>query len=141
MEQCFKQKSSFRTIRIILFSLSMLFAYATNGYAQNMVRGVVTDVTGDPLPGGSVVVKGTTTGTTTDIDGRYSINASNTATLEFSYIGMNKQEIKVNGRSTINIILKEDVANLDEVVVVGYGTQKKAHLTRSVATVSQKDML
>ena len=94
MEQCFKQKSSFRTIRIILFSLSMLFAYATNGYAQNMVRGVVTDVTGDPLPGVSVVVKGTTTGTTTDIDGRYSINASNTATLEFSYIGMNKQEIK-----------------------------------------------
>ena len=91
----------------------MLFAYATNGYAQNMVRGVVTDVTGDPLPGVSVVVKGTTTGTTTDIDGRYSINASNTATLEFSYIGMNKQEIKVNGRSTINIILKEDVANLD----------------------------
>lgn len=141
MEQCFKQKSSFRTIRIILFSLSMLFAYATNGYAQNMVRGVVTDVTGDPLPGVSVVVKGTTTGTTTDIDGRYSINASNTATLEFSYIGMNKQEIKVNGRSTINIILKEDVANLDEVVVVGYGTQKKAHLTGSVATVSQKDML
>ena len=59
MEQCFKQKSSFRTIRIILFSLSMLFAYATNGYAQNMVRGVVTDVTGDPLPGVSVVVKGT----------------------------------------------------------------------------------
>ena len=56
MEQCFKQKSSFRTIRIILFSLSMLFAYATNGYAQNMVRGVVTDVTGDPLPGVSVVV-------------------------------------------------------------------------------------
>lgn len=103
-----------------------------------MVRGVVTDVTGDPLPGVSVVVKGTTTGTTTDIDGRYSINASNTATLEFSYIGMNKQEIKVNGRSTINIILKEDVANLDEVVVVGYGTQKKAHLTGSVATVSQK---
>lgn len=54
---------------------------------------------------------------------------------------MNKQEIKVNGRSTINIILKEDVANLDEVVVVGYGTQKKAHLTGSVVTVSQKDML
>lgn len=74
MEQCFKQKSSFRTIRIILFSLSMLFAYATNGYAQNMVRGVVTDVTGDPLPGVSVVVKGTTTGTTTDIDGRYSLS-------------------------------------------------------------------
>ena len=83
MEQCFKQKSSFRTIRIILFSLSMLFAYATNGYAQNMVRGVVTDVTGDPLPGVSVVVKGTTTGTTTDIDGRYSINVPSTGTLIF----------------------------------------------------------
>ena len=84
MEQCFKQKSSFRTIRIVLFSLSVLFAYVTNSYAQSMVRGVVTDATGEPLPGVSVVVKGTTTGTTTDIDGKYSINASSTAILEFS---------------------------------------------------------
>ena len=114
MEQCFKQKSSFRTIRILLFSLSMLFAYVANGFAQNTVKGVVTDVNGDPLPGVSVVVKSTTTGTTTDIDGKYSISAPSAATLEFSYIGMNKQEVKVNGRSTINIILKEDVANLDE---------------------------
>ena len=141
MEQYFKQKSSFRTIRILLFSLSMLFAYAANGYAQNLVKGVVTDVNGDPLPGVSVVVKGTATGTTTDINGRYSLNVPRTATLEFSYIGMNKQEIKVNGRSSINVVLQEDVANLEEVVVVGYGTQKKAHLTGSVAAVSQKDML
>lgn len=141
MEQCFKQKSSFRTIRIVLFSLSMLFAYATNGYAQNMIKGVVTDVTGDPLPGVSVIIKGTTTGTTTDIEGRYSINVPATATLEYSYIGMTKQEVKVNGQSTINITLKEDVADLEEVIVVGYGTQKKIHLTGSVATVSQKDML
>ena len=103
MKQCFKQKSSFRTIRIILFSLSMLFAYATNGYAQNMVRGVVTDVTGDPLPGVSVVVKGTTTGTTTDIDGRYSINVPSTGTLIFSYIGMDKHEVKTQEQTTINV--------------------------------------
>lgn len=141
MEQCFKQKSSFRTIRIILFSLSMLFAYATNGYAQNMVRGVVTDVTGDPLPGVSVVVKGTTTGTTTDIDGRYSINVPSTGTLIFSYIGMAKHEVKTQGQTTINVSLSEDVSSLNEVVVVGYGTQKKVHLTGSVASASSKEIL
>lgn len=141
IEQCFKQKSSFRTIRIILFSLSMLFAYATNGYAQNMVRGVVTDVTGDPLPGVSVVVKGTTTGTTTDIDGRYSINVPSTGTLIFSYIGMAKHEVKTQGQTTINVSLSEDVSSLNEVVVVGYGTQKKVHLTGSVASASSKEIL
>lgn len=141
MEQHLKQKGSFRTIRILLFSLSILFAYATNGYAQNMVTGVVSDVSGNELPGVSVVIKGTTTGVSTDINGRYSINASSQNTLVFTYIGMNKQEVKVGGRNTINVTLQEDVANLSEVVVVGYGTQKKVHLTGSIATVSQTDML
>ncbi len=94
MEQCFKQKVVSEQSESYYSHCRCFLRMPQNGYAQNMVRGVVTDVTGDPLPGVSVVVKGTTTGTTTDIDGRYSINASNTATLEFSYIGMNKQEIK-----------------------------------------------
>ena len=98
-------------------------------------------MTGDPLPGVSVVVKGTTTGTTTDIDGRYSINASNTATLEFSYIGMNKQEIKSERTQyDQHHLKKKNVANLDEVVVVGYGTMKKSDLTGSVSSVSAKDV-
>lgn len=142
MEQCLKQKSSFQAIRIFLFSLSMLFAYATNGYAQNIVKGRVTDVNGSPLPGVSVIVKGSTSnGTTTDIDGNYSLNAPSASTLVFSYIGMTKQEVKTNGRKMINVILEEDVANLDEVIVVGYGSQKKIHLTGSVSAVSQKDIL
>ncbi len=136
-----KLKSSSRTMRIILFSLSMLFAYATNGYAQNTIKGVVTDINGDPLPGVSVIVKNTTNGVTTDINGRYYIKAPETGILLFSYIGMNKEEIKIQGRTTINVQMKEDVANLEEVVVVGYGAQKKVHLTGSVAAVSQKDML
>lgn len=141
MKQCLKQKSSYRTIRILLFSLSILFAYATNGYAQSMINGVVTDVTNNSLPGVSVIVKGTTTGTTTDINGRYSINAPTSSTLVFSYIGMNKQEVKVNKRRIINVALSEDVANLGEVVVVGYGTQEKIHLTGSISSVSQKEIL
>lgn len=141
MKQHLKQTSSCRTIRILLFSLSILFAYVTNGYAQNMITGVVTDVTGGPLPGVSVMEKGTTIGTTTDINGKFSINASSQSTLIFTYIGMTKQEVKVNGQRTINVTLSEDVSNLDEVVVVGYGTQEKAHLTGSVASVSQKEIL
>lgn len=140
-KQCFKQKTGSHTIRIMLFSLLMLFVYVTTGYAQNMLQGVVTDVTGEPLPGVSVVVKGTVNGTTTDIEGKYVISVSKSAILEFSYIGMSKQEVKVNGQSTINVILKEDVESLDEVVVVGYGVQKKVHLTGSVAAISQKEML
>lgn len=141
MEQCFKLKNGIQTIRIILFSLSMLFAYSVNGYAQNKIKGVVTDVTGTPLPGANVTIKGTTAGTTTDIDGKFSIDAPKTVTLYVSYIGMNKKEVKVNGRATINVTLEEDAAGLDEVVVVGYGSQKKVHLTGSLAAVSQKEIL
>ena len=141
MEQCSKQRSSSRIARALLLSLSILFACALNGYAQNIVKGVVTDVDGGPLPGVSILVKGTSTGATTDINGKYTINAPAQGTLVFSYIGMTKKEQAVKGRNVINVKMEEDAANLDEVVVVGYGTQKKAHLTGSVAAVSQKDML
>ena len=102
---------------------------------QQTISGVVSDANG-PLPGASVVVKGTTNGTQTDFDGNYTLSGvANNAVLIFSYIGFKTQEVAVNGQSTISVTLEEDASQLEEVVVVGYGTQKKATLTGSVATV------
>ena len=119
----------------------ILFVCASNSYAQSTVNGVVIDATGLPLPGVSVTVKGSATGTTTDLNGHFTLNAPRSATLVLSYIGMITQEVKVNSRSMINVTLQEDINSLDEVVVVGYGTQKKIHLTGSIASVSSKELL
>ena len=95
----------------------------------NVVTGQVTDAQGEPLIGVSVVVAGTPTGTITDFDGYYTIDAANDAQLQFSYIGFTTITEVVNNRTTINIVLREDTRLLDEVVVVGYDTQRKANLT------------
>jgi len=99
------------------------------------VTGKVTDEKGDPLPGVTVSVPGTTIGTATDLDGQYSLSVPEGSTLVFSFIGFETQTIAVGGRSVIDVVLKEDMASLDEVVVVGYGEQKKATITGSIATV------
>ncbi|MDO6437835.1 TonB-dependent receptor [Cyclobacterium sp. 1_MG-2023] len=104
------------------------------------VSGKVTDVNGDPIPGATVYVKGTSKGTATDIDGNYSIVAPEDGVLVFSFIGFDSQEITIGSRSVIDVILSEGVASLDEMVVVGYGTQKKVNLTGSVDVISS-DML
>ncbi|WP_423997546.1 SusC/RagA family TonB-linked outer membrane protein [Maribacter sp. IgM3_T14_3] len=112
-------------------------------FAQNeiSVSGTVTDDNGQPLPGASIIVKGTTTGTQTDFDGLYALNnVPNNGTLVISYIGYSTQEIAVNGQTTMDISLSEDSQALDEVVVVGYGTQKKADLTGSIATIKTEDI-
>ena len=80
------------------------------------MKGTVTDGIGEPLPGVSVVVKGTTNGTITDVNGKYSIQATAKDILSFSYVGMSDQEIKVAGQTTINVVMKDDVAALDEVI-------------------------
>ena len=85
----------------------------------------VGDASGEPLLGVSVKVKGTGMGTVTNVDGIYNINVSQKSTLIFSFIGMATQEVKVGNKTTINVTLEDDAALLDEVVVVGYGTQKK----------------
>ncbi len=104
------------------------------------VSGTVTDSNG-PLPGANVLVKGTTNGTQTDFDGNYSIdNVENSATLVFSYIGFSSQEIAVNGQSSINAVLSEDASQLDEVVVIGYGTQKKSTITGSISKVTNETL-
>lgn len=141
MEKNFRSKSCFQVARTYLFLLLTVLAATASSYAQNVVKGVVVDVADYPLPGVSVVVKGSSVGTTTDLDGRYSINVPKNGTLVFTYIGMAKQEVKVSGRKTLNVTLQEDVSVLNEVVVVGYGIQKKAHLTGSVAAVNSKELL
>ncbi|MDU1906023.1 MAG: TonB-dependent receptor [Dysgonomonas sp.] len=99
------------------------------------VKGVVLDEKGEPVIGATVTVKGATTGTVTDLDGNFSINAPANATLTIKYVGYLPQDIKVGNQSNININLKEDLQNLEEVVVVGYTTQRKADLTGAVSSV------
>lgn len=108
--------------------------------AQQTIKGTVSDNTGTPLPGASVVVKGTTNGTQTDFDGVYSLNeVAADATMIFSYIGFTTIEVNVANQTVIDLIMKEDSQQLDEVVVVGYGTQKKSDLTGALTSVSSKD--
>ena len=104
------------------------------------VKGSVKDVNGESLLGVNVVMKGTTNGTITDLDGNYSLDVPAGATIVFSYIGFESKSIKATG-GTLNVVLKEDSQNLEEVVVVGYGTQQKKDITGSVAVVDSKDLL
>ena len=104
------------------------------------VNGKITDSNGEPIIGASVVVKGTTNGTITDFDGNFTLEIPAKATLVISYVGYKTQEVAVNGKKTLNISLKEDMEMLDEVVVVGYGTQKKATLTGSVSSVGGEEL-
>ena len=107
---------------------------------QNLkVSGVVTDEAGEPLIGVSVLVKGTTLGNITDLNGRFSLDVPEGSILEISYIGYKTQSIKAQ-REPMNIVLKEDAQKLDEVVVVGFGTQKKVYLTGSVSAVTGDDI-
>lgn len=104
---------------------------------QKSVSGTVTDDTGQPLPGVTVVIKGTTQGTVTNVDGEYTIpNIPDNATLQFSFVGMRTQEVVVGNQTTINVQMVVDAIGVDEVVVVGYGTQKKINLTGAVEQVS-----
>jgi hypothetical protein len=110
---------------------------------QVTVRGTVTDATtGEALPGVNIVVKGTTTGVMTDGSGKYTLDVPNASvSLQFSFIGYITQEVALGGQTTINVALASDVAQLSEVVVVGYGTQLKKDLTGSVTNVQAARLL
>ena len=109
--------------------------------AQQLVKGTVNDAAGRPLPGVNILVKNTVTGTTTTEEGTYSLNVpTDKSILVYSFIGYVTQEVSVNGRTTIDISLTEDLQNLEQVVVVGYGTVKKSDLTGSVVSVSSTDL-
>ena len=110
-------------------------------YSQTLITGRVTDEKGDGIPGVNILVKGTNSGTTTDNNGNYRLNAvDENGALLFSFIGYVTQEIAINNRSTIDITLALDVNTLQEVAVVGYGTQKKKDVTGAVGTISGKEV-
>lgn len=113
---------------------------SVNQSKSRKITGKVSDSNGDAIIGANVVVKGTTNGTITDIDGNFSIEVSSSDVLLISYIGFLSQEIKVGDNLVFNTTLKEDALGLDEVVVVGFGTQKKANLTGAVSSVSVQEM-
>lgn len=130
------QKKALMTI--FIFFGAIVFSVAL---AQTKITGTVTDETGFPLPGVSVVVDGTTRGVSTDFDGVYAIDVeSPSASLVFSYIGYMNQKVSIGNKTVINLQMEEDVAKLDEVVVVGYGTQKKATLSGAVSSVGGPEL-
>lgn len=123
------------------FFLLMLFLSCAIQAQEMEVKGMVTDLAEVPLSGASITIKGTSKGVVADFDGNYSINTSKGDVLIFSYLGYLSQEIQVNDNSTINAKLEEDAALLEEVVVVGFGIQKKANVTGATGSVDMEDIL
>lgn len=126
----YKLKTIITSVALCLCSIA--------AFAQTSVTGSVSDVNGEAIIGASILEKGTTNGTVTDIDGSFTLNVSQGATLQISYIGYITQEVPVTGR-TLMIILEEDTQTLDELVVVGFGTQRKVNLTGAVGVATAKD--
>jgi TonB-linked SusC/RagA family outer membrane protein len=125
-----------------LFLLALPFqakADSTSSQQEGRITGTVKDIQGEPVIGANVRVQGTNVGTITDIDGRFTINASSNATIVISYIGYTQQEIRLSGRNNISVLLEEDTKALEEIVVVGYGTQKKGEITSAIASMKAAD--
>lgn len=123
------------------FLIVVLVAFNSIAYAQQKtVSGTVTDDTGLPLPGVSIVVKGTTNGTITNVDGNYTLsNVPENAVLLFSFVGMTTREVAVENQTTISVVLEQQTIGIEEVVAIGYGTQQKREVSGSVSNVSEKD--
>ena len=136
------QNSLFLWRRCILSLLFVVFFVSIASAQQKKVTGKVTEFSGSPLPGVTVVVKGSTTGALTDMDGNYSLsNLSESATLQFSFVGMKTQEFSVAGKTSINVVMEEETIGIQEVVAVGYGTQRKKELTSSVSSVKSDEFV
>ena len=126
---------------LLLITMIALFFVSIAHGQEKVVTGTVTEAdTGDPIPGANVVIKGTSTGSVTDMDGNYSLAATTDQdVLVFSFVGFISQEITIGNQSVIDVALASDVTALSEVVVIGYGTVKKSDLTGSVSSVKEKD--
>ena len=127
-------------LRIVCCLLLTSAALSLQAQTRNQVSGRVTDAAGEPLVGATVVVVGTTTGATTDIDGNYAINAPAAGQLKFSYIGYAEQTVEIGTQSVINITLQDDSQVLKDVVVVGYGTMEKKSVTSSITSIKGDDL-
>ncbi|MCS3163033.1 carboxypeptidase-like regulatory domain-containing protein [Bacteroides faecis] len=124
-----------------IVALTCLLLTSASAFAQTKtVTGTVTDATNEPLIGASVLVQGTSTGTITDMDGKYSISVTPEDVLVFSYVGMNAQSVKVGTQNVINVTLKEDSQMLAETVVIGYGSAKKRDLTGSITNIKGEEI-
>ena len=136
-----RKQNLFFIIRINLISI-LLGLFTTQSFAQNItITGTVKDQSGEPLIGVNVMEKGTTNGSITDMDGKYSVSSTGKKTiLVFSYIGYISQEIPAGNRKTINVTMKEDTEELEEVVVIGYGTAKKKDLTGAISRVKTEKL-
>lgn len=128
-----------RNLKFLLSCFMLLMSVVA--FAQNQVTGHVADATGEPIIGANVTVKGTTVGTITDIDGNFTLEVASTdGTLVVSFIGYKSAEAAIKGKSPINVILQEDTETLDEVVVVGYGTQNRKSLTGAISDVKSESL-
>lgn len=128
-----------RNLKFLLSCFMLLMSVVA--FAQNQVTGHVADATGEPIIGANVTVKGTTVGTITDIDGNFTLEVDSTdGTLVVSFIGYKSAEAAIKGKSPINVILQEDTETLDEVVVVGYGTQNRKSLTGAISDVKSESL-
>ena len=127
--------------RILLVLAIMVMPVVTFAQSVITVTGTVTDDTDQPVIGASVMVKGSTTGVPTDLDGKYSIDVPADAVLEFSSVGLRTVDMPVNGRAVINVVLDTDNTFLESVVVVGYGTQKKGSISGAVSAVNNDDII
>ncbi len=128
------------SLRRLMFLL-LLFVCSSGAFAQSKVTGKVVDASGEPIIGASVMVKGTSNGVVTDLDGNYSIsNVPAGASLNISYVGYRTRTVAVDGKSQLNVTMEEDRQLLDEVVVVGYGTQKRSDVTGSMVNIGEEQL-
>lgn len=126
---------------VVLYKDSKNKSIESSQQALNVIKGKVSDNSGNPLPGVNVMVKGTNNGTVTGIDGNYSISIENKGVvLSFSFIGYVSQEIQIGNRTVLNVTLLEDLTNLDEVVVIGYGVQKRSNISGAITSVSSAEL-
>jgi hypothetical protein len=125
-----------------LILLLMLFTTISGVFSQAVsLTGTVKDKTGDPLPGVTIVIKGQATGTITDMDGNFNLQANQADVLVISFVGMQTQEITVGSSTTFNIVLNDDMVGLGEVVAVGYGTRKKESLTSAISNIKADEIV
>jgi len=139
MKTFFKTRQGFTCMILTLLWILI----PTEIFAQRSIKvsGVITDETNEPVIGAVVLLKNTSVGTTSDLDGHYSITVPSNGTLLFSYVGLKRVEEKINGRTNINVVLRTDATLMDEVVVIGYGTQRRGSVTGAVAGVKGQEMI
>ncbi|GAL79921.1 SusC outer membrane protein [Algibacter lectus] len=124
--------------KLKLLLVTLLIGYASASWSQSKVSGVVTDSQNVPIPGVNVIIKGTSNGAATDFDGNFQLNAKSGDVITFSFIGFVTKELTYKGQGSLNVKLEEDAAQLDEVVVIGYGSVKRTDLTGAVESLDTK---